>query len=286
MPGSASATSPRPRMRASRRYPRAAALQGLAKMRAQPGAGAGAGVLRAAAPPQSGLAGRARRRRRQPIRALIARGLVGLVDVDRQRRDRLARAGHRRRALPPDRRQPRDDAAPRHEWPDTLRQLRARLRRRARTSRSTRPSRPASATRARPTTCGWLRAHGAPGVEIFVYGRAGGRFPGAPARAGEPRGRAAARARSGARAVRRAEPRGDRRGRVPQRCRRGRQRARAVRARAGLRRPRRRLRRDPRGVARGRDRRSAGQRGEPRRGDPHLPVQRAARHAARAARWR
>ena len=63
-----------------------------------------------------------------------------------------------------------------HEWRDTLAQLRVAFADDG-VPRSTARCRRRSATRARPITCGWRRAHGAPGVEVFVYGVAGGAFP-------------------------------------------------------------------------------------------------------------
>ena len=63
-----------------------------------------------------------------------------------------------------------------HEWPATLAQLRLAFADRAR-SPSTRRCRRRSATKARPTTCGWRRRTTQPGVEMFVYGETGGPFP-------------------------------------------------------------------------------------------------------------
>ncbi len=142
-----------------------------------------------------------------------------------------------RRPVPPDRRQSRHHAA---SQPGMARRRCApaapRLRRQPAFRGPPARSRRASATRARPTICGYGASHDAPGVEIFVYGGQRRRLPRAPAPDASRAIARLPRARSGAHAVRRADPRGDRRGRVPQRCGRGRQRAGAVRARAGLRR--------------------------------------------------
>ena len=92
-----------------------------------------------------------------------------------------------------------------HEWPATLAQLRLAFAD-AGASRSTARSRRRSATRARPTTCGLAPSHGEPGVEIFVYGVVGRRLPGAPAPRGVEGDRAAPRARSRADDLRRSNP--------------------------------------------------------------------------------
>ncbi len=63
-----------------------------------------------------------------------------------------------------------------HEWPETLAQLRLAFADEA-ISRCTRRFPRPSATRARPIICGSAPRHGAPGVEIFVYGVGGGPFP-------------------------------------------------------------------------------------------------------------
>ena len=92
--------------------PRAAALQGVDKMRANLALGLAQGIfLPHPRPDRAWLAelgtddrgGRAGARRQRD---------VGLGDVGGQCRDRLARARHRRRQLPPDRRQPAHHAAP------------------------------------------------------------------------------------------------------------------------------------------------------------------------------
>ncbi len=72
----------------------------------QSGAGAGAGLLRAARRPNAGWLAALGTDLASADRASARRALVRLVDVGRQCRDRLACARHRRRPLPPDRRQP------------------------------------------------------------------------------------------------------------------------------------------------------------------------------------
>jgi succinylarginine dihydrolase len=111
-----------------------------------------------------------------PTRAASAgAGAVGLGDVGRQCRDglpapdtadgrchltvaNLATMPHRS-----------------HEWPETLAQLRLAFADPAFAVHA--PVPPRSATRARPTICGCAASHDAPGVEVFVYGVAGGPFP-------------------------------------------------------------------------------------------------------------
>ena len=137
--------------------PRAAALAGPRQDARQPRARPGAGHLRAAAAAQPRLAGRARRPTIERGRAGARRQrVVGLGDVGGQCRDGLARARHRRRQVPPDRRQPADHAAPQPRMAGDAGAAAARLRQR-RPSRSTARCRRRSATRARPTTCGWRR---------------------------------------------------------------------------------------------------------------------------------
>ena len=173
-----------------------------------------------------------------------------------------------------------------HEWPETLAQLRLAFADDAHFAVHAPGPADASATRARPTTCGSAPRHGEPRRRDLRLWRARRRLPGAPACRGVAGGRPAPRARSGAHPVRR-----------PVRA--------AIAAgafhndvvavanehvlfaheqafadTAGL------LRRAEAAAARGRDRRGAGQRGQPRRRDPHLPVQRPAGHAARRAAWR
>ena len=129
-----------------------------------------------------------------------------------------------------------------HEWPATLAQLRLAFA----DDRAFAVHPPVPPTFGDEGAANHMRlgaAHGEPGVEIFVYGVRGGAFP---ARQHLEASRAIARAlaaRSRADAVRPAVRGGDRRGRLPQRRGRGRQRACAVRARAGVRGPRRLLRR-------------------------------------------
>ena len=72
----------------------------------------GAGLVPAAPAARPGLARRARHRSRTGARRAARRRFLRLGDVGGQCRDRLARARHRRRPLPPYRRQPQDDGAP------------------------------------------------------------------------------------------------------------------------------------------------------------------------------
>ena len=198
MPGSASAISPPPpmparsrtrarrRCRASRRCAHNLAL-GLAQ-----------GIF-AAAP--RGRTGTGSPRSAPTIEdcepALARRRLLGLGDVGGQCGDRLARARHRGRPLPPDRRQPAHHAASQPRMAGDARAAPPRLRQR-RAFRGPRAGAAArSATRARPIICGSAPAHGAPGVEIFVYGVTRRRLPCPPASRGLARDRPAARARSG-----------------------------------------------------------------------------------------
>ena len=157
-------------------YPRAAALQGLAKMRSNLALGLVQGLFVPLPRPATALARRAGHD--------IERGRTGdrrqcherIGDVGGQCSDRQPRAGHRRRPLPPHRRQSEDDAAPQ---PRMARHAGATATgvRGATHLRSMPRFRAHSATRARPITCDWRRDHGEPGVEIFVYGVGGGPFP-------------------------------------------------------------------------------------------------------------
>ena len=113
------------------------------------------GPVRAPAAARPRLAGRARhddrRGRSDPRRERAFR----LGDVGRQCRDRLPRARHRRRPLPPHRRQSADDAAPQPRMAGDAGPAAARLRRRGAFRRARARSRRRSATKARPITCGW-----------------------------------------------------------------------------------------------------------------------------------
>ena len=122
----------------------------------QPRARPRPGHFPAASAPQPRVARRAWRRHRGGRSGARRQRHVGLGDVGGQCRDGLARARHGRRQVPPDRRQ---SARPcRTAATNGPRRWRSCARvRRAMPSRCTRPSRPRSATRARPTTCGWRR---------------------------------------------------------------------------------------------------------------------------------
>ena len=128
--------------------------------------------------------------------------------------------------------------------------------------------------------------HGEPGLEMFVYGRSGGAFP---ARQHEQASRAVARLH----------------GLDPARTLFVEQNPDAIAAGAfhndvvavanervlfahekAFADPRAPTPRSARASARGRDRDRPGRGGEPRRGDPLLPVQRPAGHPAERARWR
>ena len=82
---------------------------------------------------------------------------VGLGDVGGQCGDRLAGARHRRRPLPPDRRQSAHHGAPQPRMAGDAGPAAAGLRRRRAFRRPRARSRRRSATRARPITCGWRR---------------------------------------------------------------------------------------------------------------------------------
>ena len=159
-------------------YPRAAALQGIAKMRHNLALGLAQGIFAAACPgpnhawlTELGTTAPSASTHSAPAACL------GLGDVGGQCRDGLARPRHRRRPLPPDRRQSR---AP-------CRTAATNGRRRWRSSAS--PSPTASISRCIapvPPPFGdegaanhmrLAPSHGAPGVEIFVYGERGGPFP-------------------------------------------------------------------------------------------------------------
>ena len=125
----------------------------------------------------------------------------------------------------------------------------------------------------------------AQGVEIFVYGVGGGRFPARQHLDASQGDRAPPPARSRAHPLHPPVGHRDSGRRLSQRCRRGRERARAVHPRNGVRRSRGRACRNPRRLSRGRDRRGARERGHPARRDQILSVQRPARQPARRAAW-
>ena len=167
----------------------------------QPRARADAGHPPAPCPARPSLAGEPRHRLCRRRAASSGAGAVRLGDVGGQCRDRLARARHRRRPLPPHRRQPRDHAAPQPRMART----------RWRSSASPSPTRPFAVHDPVPAPFGDEGAANhmrlAPGAR-----RAGRRnlrlwrrrrpLPRPPASRGERSGRAPPRARSGAHAVR------------------------------------------------------------------------------------
>ena len=217
-------------------HPRAAALQGIAKMRANLALGLTQGILLPHAAPRPSLAGEPGDRLCRRAAAPAGAGAVGLGDVGGERRDRLARPRHRRRPLPPDRRQPGDDAASQPRMARDAGAAAARLRRPG--VRGPRP-------RPRPVR---RRGRGQPHAAVRARTTRRASRCSSTARAAAPSPRAStARRREAVARAHRLDPartlfvaairRGDRRGRVPQRCRRGRQRARAVRARTGVRGP-------------------------------------------------
>ena len=185
-------------------HPRAAALQGIAKMRANLALGLAQGILLPHRRPERRMAGRARHHDDgAPTPLLRANALsaspmwaanaatVSPAPDTADGRCHLTVANLR------------DDAAPQPRMARDAGAAPPRLRRRA-PFRGPRPgARRRSATRARPTTCGSAPAHDAPGVEIFVYGIARRPLPRAPASRGQRRGRPPPRPRSGAHPVRR-----------------------------------------------------------------------------------
>ena len=172
--------------------------------------------------------------------------LLGLADVDRQRRHRQPVGRHRGRPRALHRRQPEQQAAPRRRARAGDAHAARHVRRTRTTSSCTTPlpSTPGLRRRRRGQPHALRRSHGAAGVEFFVYGRvefdpsapAPEEIPGAPDPGSLAGRRAPARPGRRAHRVRAAEPGRDRPGRVPQRRDRGRQRQRAVLPRAGLRR--------------------------------------------------
>ena len=159
------------------REPRAAALQGVDKMRANLALGLAQGIfLPHPRPNRAWLAelGTDIERRRPGARR---QRHVGLGDVGGQCGDRLAR-----RPTPPTARCHLTVANLRtmphrsHEWPATLAQLRLAFAD-ATPSRSTRRSRRRSATRARPTTCGWRRRTASRASRCSSTASRGGAFP-------------------------------------------------------------------------------------------------------------
>ncbi len=233
--------SPRRRNAGLVSHPRAAALQGVAKMRAQSRASASP---KACSCPSGGRTGRWLAELGTTIEAAprlaAARRVLRLGDVGGQCGDRLPRRRYRRRPLPSHRRQSADDAAPQPRMARDARPAPPRLRRRGRI-RVHPPVPPAFGDEGAANHMRLAASHDAPGVEVFVYGARGGAYPARQHRGSEPRGGAAAPARSGANPVRLPVGGGDRRRRLPQRCRRGRERACPVRARAGVRGSRRLL---------------------------------------------
>ena len=172
--------------------------------------------------------------------------------------------------LPPDRRQSADHAAPQPRMAGDAGAAPARLRRRAR-SRSTARCRRAFGDEGAANHMRLAPAHGEPGVEMFVYGVRGGAFPARQHVEASQGDRPAPRARSGAHPVRRAVRGGDRRRRLPQRRRRGRQRARCC-SRTSRRSPtatRWSTRLRARGCRASRSSRCADAEVQPRRRDPH-----------------
>ena len=178
MPASASAISPRPPTRAA--SPIRAPRRCRASRRCAHNLGARPRPGHVPAPPAARTAtGWPRSARASRTRRTIAarRRLLGLGDVGGQCGDRLARARHGRRPLPPHRRQSADHGASQPRMAGDARPAPPRLRRRRAFRRPRAGARRPSATRARPITCGSAPRHGAPGVEIFVYGVRGGAFP-------------------------------------------------------------------------------------------------------------
>ena len=221
-------------------FPRAAALQGVEKMRHNLAARPGAGHLPAAPPartapgwPRSAPTSRTRPRRCAPPPS---------------RPRRCGRPMRRPSRPPPTRADGRCHltvANLRHHGASQPRMAGdagaapARLRRRGAISRSTRRCPRTFGDEGAANHMRLCAGHDAAGRRDLRLRRARRRLPGAPACRGVARGRPAAPARSGADPVRPAVRGGDRRRRLPQRRRRGRQRACPVRARAGVRRTRR-----------------------------------------------
>ena len=142
----------------------------------QPRARPGPGHFPAAPTPQPRVARRAWRGDRRRRSGARRQCHVGLGDVGGQCRDRLARARHGGRQVPPDRRQSEDHAAPQPRMAGDVGAAEGGIRRRAH-SRSTRPSRPRSATKARPITCGWPRRMASRGSRFSSMA-----YPAAPSR--------------------------------------------------------------------------------------------------------
>ena len=167
-----------PRLDAQRRRRVAAARGGAAGARQdarQSGARAGAGPVRAASRGRRAT-GSARSARHRGRRARACRQRdVRLGDVGGQCRDGQPRARHRRRPLPPDRRQSAHHAAPQPRMAGDAGAAAARLRRRG--LRGARAGAAGVRRRGRGQSHAARRAHGEPGVEVFVYGRSGGAFP-------------------------------------------------------------------------------------------------------------
>ena len=130
MPASASAISPSTRNAGHVSQPRAAALQGIDKMRSNLGAGAGPGHFRAAAAAGAGLAGGARHDDRGCRAAHRRQCDERLGDVGGQCRDGQPGARHGRRQMPPDGRQSEDHAAPQPRMAGDAGPAAARVRRR------------------------------------------------------------------------------------------------------------------------------------------------------------
>jgi succinylarginine dihydrolase len=124
-------------------------------------------------PHRPGWPSSARRSRRPSRRSPPTH--VGLGDVGGQCGDGLAGARHRRRQVPPDRRQPRTMPHRSHEWPATLASCGSPSRRAH--FAGARPVPPAFGDEGAANHMRLAPAHGEPGVEIFVYGVSGGAFP-------------------------------------------------------------------------------------------------------------
>ena len=158
--------------------PRAAALQGIDKMRANLALGLAQGIFLPHPPAEPRMAGGARH---------DASRIASRRSPPRPCRPRRCGRPMRRPSRPPP--TPADGRCHltvanlrtmphrSHEWPGTLAQLRIAFADRTAFRGPRSRSRRRSATRARPTTCGSTSRHGEPGLELFVYGVTGGAFP-------------------------------------------------------------------------------------------------------------
>ena len=188
------------RLDAQRRRGLAAARRGAAGHRQdarQPRARPGAGHLPAASAARPRLAGRARHDDRGGRAGARRQCHVGLGDVGGQCGDRLARARHGRRQVPPDRRQPAHHAAPQPRMAGDAGAAAARLRERALRGPRAGPAgvRRRGRGQSHAAGAGAWRA----GRRDLRLRRVGRRLPGAPASRGVEGDRAAAPARSRAR---------------------------------------------------------------------------------------